>query len=261
MSRDLLLARFDRPGASLAVTSREGGVSRGGYASLNIGLHVGDDPAAVIENRRRAAAALGRGLDDLVFAEQVHGAGVALVRSADRGRGARTIEEAFAGADALVTGEPGPVLVGLGADCPVVGLFDAGAPALGVAHAGWRGVAAGVIEATIVAMMEAHGARPERMLAIVSPSIGPCCYEVGTEVIEAIGTGHARTGHARPGTRGRPHLDLRAAVEARLRAAGVKGSIEGEPLCTACAPDRLFSHRGARGRPTGRHAVMGALRS
>lgn len=214
---------------------------------------MGDDPAHVVENRRRAAAAVGCELDDLVFCEQVHGSGVGRVGETDRGRGARRAHEAFPGADALVTGVIGPTLVGLGADCPVVALVDPEAPVLGVAHAGWRGIAGGVIEATVDAMIEL-GARPDRMRAVVSPAIGPCCYEVGPDVVEQIGSEHAR-----PGRASNPHLDLRSAVEARVRRQGIDGPIEGEAICTACERERLFSYRAEGGRPTGRHALMARL--
>src|ERR1700678_3353338 len=115
---------FDEFDVDVMVTTRQGGVSSGPYASLNLGLHVGDEPADVLENRRRAAAALGADLGDFVFCNQAHGREAKLITAADRGRGARALADAIAATDALVTGDAGVVLTVMVADCVPIVLYD-----------------------------------------------------------------------------------------------------------------------------------------
>lgn len=181
------LLRWPELGAAVdaAVTTRQGGVSTGPYRSLNLALHVGDDPAAVAENRRRAAGALGAELGDLVLANQVHGAAVALVPDAWRGRGTTGLDDAVPGVDALVTTAPDVVLTILVADCVPVVLVDPEAGVLGCVHAGWRGTVARVIE-RCVEVMESSGARRHRLRAGIGPAVAPSSYPVGEEVAAAV---------------------------------------------------------------------------
>ena len=176
---------LDALGATAVVTTRHGGVSTGPYDSLNLGLHVGDRPDAVLENRRRAAAAVGAGLDDLVFAEQVHGPAAAVVGLGARGRGARQAGAAVPGADALVTAEAGPVLVTLVADCVPLVLLDPVAGVLATVHAGWRGTVARAAAAAVRSMV-ALGADPSAVVAGIGPAVSPATYEVGPEVAAAF---------------------------------------------------------------------------
>jgi hypothetical protein len=244
---------LDGAGFDAVVTTRHGGVSVGPYESLNLALHVGDADEAVLENRRRAAAALGGGVDDLVVADQVHGSEVAVV--AEPGRGARSVTTAIAGTDALVTTTPGLVLAILVADCAPVVLFDPEARVLGCAHAGWRGALGGVLEAT-VASMSALGAEPRRLLAGIGPAIGGERYEVGADVVKAAAD---HLGEPNPFVRpGRPEhwwFDLQGAVLAILRRCGVErialASIDTGP------PGPFFSAR-AEGR-CGRFALLARI--
>lgn len=189
----LICTALEAVGADVAITGRRGGTSRGPYRSLNLGLHVGDDPVAVVENRRRAAAAFGARPGDLVLGAQVHGAGVAAVGDAHRGRGMASSDDALPGVDALVTDRPGPVLVSLAADCVPVALVDPAAGVLATVHAGWRGVAAGVVEAALRRMGEL-GARPSRMEAGIGPAVSARTYQVGDEVAAAVRRHLARGG-------------------------------------------------------------------
>ncbi len=215
----LTWAAFDELALDALVTTRHGGVSVPPYDSLNLALHVGDEEEAVLENRRRAAGALGAGIGDLVVANQVHGARVEVV--AERGRGALSVLDAIADTDALVTTVPGLVLAVLVADCAPVVLFDPEVRVLACAHAGWRGALGGVIEATI-ATMTSLGADPHRLVAGIGPAIGPERYEVGADVVAAA-AGHL--GDANPFVRsGRPEhwfFDLRGAVHEILLRTGV----------------------------------------
>jgi len=230
-----------------AVLTRIGGISQGPYATLNLGHTVGDDLAAVAENHRRALGALGLEPGKVVSPYQVHGARVGVVGQAHLG----TVQPAT---DALVTAVPAvPLLMRFG-DCAPVLLFDPVRRVIGMAHAGWRGVVAGIVEATVRTMAERLGCDPADLWAGIGPTIGPCCYTVGPEIVAAVeiacppGVGVVRN------VDGRTHLDLPAAVQAQLRAVGV-GRIEDAGLCTACHVGEFFSHRAEHGR-TGRFGVV-----
>ncbi len=176
---------LDASGADAAVTARSGGVSSGPYASLNLSLSVGDDPGCVLANRRRLAAGFGASPEDFVFARQVHGAGVRVVGTADRGSGAFRLDNAIADADALVTATPGMVLAILTADCVPIVLHDPVAGVLACVHAGWRGTVAGV-SAAAVAAMRALGSRPSDVIAGIGPAIAAARYQVGPDVHQAV---------------------------------------------------------------------------
>jgi YfiH family protein len=227
--------------ARYALTDRYGGVSRPPYDTLDLGDHVGDDPAAVSENRRLLALELGLDPTDLVFMQQVHGAEVAVLdRAPEPG-------EAPPVADALVTTRPGLGLVVLVADCVPVLLAARRSDVVAVAHAGRRGVVAGVVGATVSTMRDL-GARADRMVAVVGPAVCGSCYEVPSEMADEV---VAVVPSARATTRrGTPGLDLRAGVVAQLLAAGVE-TVEADPWCTAESRD-LYSHR--RDGVTGRFA-------
>lgn len=245
-------------GIDAAVTTRAGGVSGGPYRSLNLGLHVGDDPASVVENRRRAAAAIGAALDDLVFAVQVHGTRAAVVGAADRGRGARAQGTALAGADALVTAEPGAVLVTLVADCAPVLIADPDAGVLSTVHAGWRGTAAGVVAAAL-SRAAGLGADPSRMVAWIGPTVAASGYEVGEEVARAMRDrlGEQAQEVLAEGRPGHWLLDIPAALRLQLLDGGIPSSlIRTSPWTTA--DGRFYSDR--RARPCGRFALLARLR-
>jgi polyphenol oxidase len=208
---------IDLPGATALFTTRRGGVSEGPFASLNLGLRTDDDPERVRENWE--IARVRAGVERLVRGRQVHGARVVV--------DAQGIEEA----DGQVTTAREVAAIVLTADCLPVALSGHGR--VGMVHAGWRGLAAGVLEAGV----EAVGA----VAAAIGPGIGPCCYEVGDDVRAVFGTS-ART------------LDLKAIARARLEAAGVR-EVHDCGLCTSCDPERFFSHRRDRG-VTGRQAGL-----
>lgn len=254
-------ALLEGRGVDAVVTTRDGGVSEGPYESLNLGFHVGDDPAAVAENRRRAAAAIGLGLDDLVVGAQTHGATAAVVGAGDRGRGARREDDAIAGVDALVTTDRTVGLVTMVADCVPLVLVDPVAGVLATVHAGWRGTVAGITARTLDAMGDL-GADRSRVLAGVGPSIAGTRYQVGEEVAEAVrdrlgeaGTG-ADAAAVRPDGTGRWTVDLAAANVHLLEAAGVAPD-RVEVMAIDTAAPALFSDRAVR--PCGRFAVLARL--
>ena len=239
-----------------AVSTRHGGVSRGPFESLNVGLHVGDEQAAVLENRRRLCEAAGIALDSLIAGAQVLGNAVAWVAEADRGRGALDAATALPDTDALITDSRGVSLIVFGADCPLVALVDPRRGAVGVVHASRRGTLGRVAERAVGAMQRLLGCEPSNMLAAIAPSIGPCCYEVGDEVLEQAREALPDAGRFFARRNGRLHLDLWSAIAEQLAAAGVRPDrIELSGICTRCHADEFFSHRASGGR-TGRFALV-----
>lgn len=225
------MIRRDEPGYVIAFTTRAGGVSDGAFASLNLVVSTGDDPERVAENRRRACAALDLDVDALTFNRQVHSP---TVHHAMRGRRG-------APGDGLWTDEPGVPVLAFAADClPIALVRRTGPPAVAVVHAGWRGLAEGVVRAGVDALGGEVG-------AVVGPAIGQCCYEVGPEVsrlFDADLTVDRR-------------LDLRGAAERALKSAGAV-SVEHVDLCTSCHPELFFSHRRS-GPVRGVQGVIGAV--
>lgn len=222
-----------------AVTDRSGGSSAAPYDSLNLSFNVGDEPAVVTANRARVAAELRVHAGDVVWMDQVHGSGVAVVAEHPAGP--------VPAVDALVTRHPNVVLAVLVADCVPVLLADSAAGVLAVVHAGRRGLAAGVVPATLAAMAEL-GADPADMTALVGPSVGPCCYEVPAQMrAEVAALVPDTAASTRSGT---PALDLPAGVVGVLRRAGVR-RLSRSGVCTAENP-AYFSHR--RDGVTGRFA-------
>ena len=266
---------LDALGVDAFVTTRHGGVSARPYATLNLGLHVGDTEADVLVNRRRVAAALGADPGDFVFCNQVHGRRVAVVSAADRGRGALRLGDAVAVTDALVTTDPGTVLAILVADCVPIILVDPQAGVLACVHAGWRGTVAGVTGAALHAM-QGLGARPEQIRAAIGPAVAADRYQVGPEVMAAADRyfGGNTAGIMHSDGAGRWLLDLPAANRRVIRESGVPdGQISGSGLSTASraggpgpdgrgmnhqGPELFFSDRAAR--PCGRFAAIARLR-
>ncbi|MCL6610807.1 MAG: peptidoglycan editing factor PgeF [Peptococcaceae bacterium] len=244
-----------------AFTTRQGGVSRGPYRSLNLAFHVGDSPEAVLENRRRACRVLAAGLEDMVCGQQVHGDRVHVVKEADRGRGACDHGSAIPETDALVTCRPGLLLASFYADCVPILILDPVRRAAGLVHAGWKGTAAGIAGAALEAMGRAFGTRPEDCLAAIAPAIGPCCYEVDQPVLAAMAErGFDPARHVYPAGPDRWKLDLPGLNREILTGAGVKEeSVSVARLCTSCSPELFFSYRGQSGR-CGRMASLIALK-
>lgn len=252
-------AEANRYGASVALTTRHGGVSRGPYESLNLGLHVGDDPDCVVTNRERAAHAFGVSLDTTIFADQVHGAATTIVGLSERGRGARGQHDAIAATDVLVTTSPDVGLAILVADCLPLALVDPEAGVLAAVHAGWRGSAAGAVTQAVRAMARL-GAQPERTVAFLGPAVAALDYQVGPEVREGL----AQAVHpasldgevARPDGGAHWRVDLVAANRQQLRLAGLAAELIFDCGSTTADGD-FYSDRAAR--PCGRFAMLARL--
>ncbi len=221
-------------------TQRRGGVSPAPFESLNLGAHVGDSAEAVVENRRRLRTAA-RLPAEPVWLSQQHGANVLALDGA---------HESPAGADASFTHRPGQVCAVLTADClPVLLASDSGA-GVAAAHAGWRGLVAGVLEATVRAL----ALPPRSLLAWLGPGIGAAHFEIGNEVREELlrACAHAEGAFQR-NARGRYWADLAALARLRLERLGI-ARIYGGDACSYAAPEAYFSHR--RDGRTGRQATL-----
>jgi polyphenol oxidase len=206
---------------------------------LNLGMLTEDDPARVVENRRRLCEAVRADPDGATMAWQRHGATVTRAQP----RGVVTPGTVYEHCDGLWSDEPGRAMLLLTADClPIAIARRTGRPAVSILHAGWRGLLNGVVAAGVRSLGD------EEVAAAIGPGIGPCCYEVGEEVAapfrEAFGEDVLRDGR----------LDLWTSAERALRAAGCV-EVDRLDRCTSCEPDRFFSHRRDRGR-TGRQGVI-----
>jgi YfiH family protein len=228
------LIRWDAPGPyTVAFSTRLGGVSEGSFESLNLGRRTRDTSENVDENRRRLCATVGAVPVQLALNRQVHGATVNRAEPGERTKDG----------DGLWTDEPGVPMLAFSADClPIAVARVNGSPGLALLHAGRLGLLHGIVQAGASAL-------GGRLAAIVGPGIGPCCYEVGEDILAAY---RARFG---PDVVRGHSLDLWTAAERVLREAGVD-AVERLDVCTACDADRFFSHR-RDGALTGRQGVIG----
>ena len=237
----LPLVRCDELQVPHGFTTRLGGVSSGIWESLNLGLSRGDDREAVLENRRRLAAAVGFDPARLVCTRQVHTDTVRVVTEADWGLGMDIQPEAC---DGLVTNVPGTALMVFSADCTMILLEDPVTGAVGAVHAGWRGTALGIVKKAVETMAEAFGSRPGDLRAAIGPCIDRCCFETKSDVPEAMlaALGDEACVAIDDHGDGTYHVDLKALNRLWLRRAGVEW-ISVSDLCTACHTDRFWSHR------------------
>lgn len=230
------MIRVELPGAAVAFSTREGGVSGGPYESLNLGILTDDDPQLVAQNRRRLAARIGLAPERVAMGWQVHGAELAEWDAPPANGGYAAPGAELRKVDGHLTDTTGLGLLVLVADCLPVALAAPGRVAM--LHCGWRGLAAGILERALERL-------DGPVAAAIGPGIGRCCYEVGPEVLSAFAD-LDRVAEGRM-------LDLAAVARRKLEAAGVE-RIEDTGLCTSCRPDLFFSHRrdgGVTGRQGG----------
>ncbi|MBI4776057.1 MAG: laccase domain-containing protein [Deltaproteobacteria bacterium] len=229
----LRFSGFERfPGLVHAVFTRQGGVSRGRFRSLNLSSGAGDDPVCVAENLERVRKCCG--FSDLVIPKQVHGSRVMSVEGGGMPHDC----------DAVITRKPGLGLLIRQADCAAVILYDPVAGAVGNVHSGWRGLVENVVGITVQAMITEFGCRPERMWAAQSPSLGPCCAEYRDHRRLFPEELQRYRGHA-------DHFDFWRAIEDQLADAGIPGDhVSSAGICTRCNTSRFFSYRaeGVTGR-------------
>ena len=238
---------------SAGITTREGGVSEGHFASLNLGLRTGDDRENVMENLRRVCRAFDAEPEEAVATKQEHLATVRRVGKEDKGIGL-TRPPFSEGVDGLITDEPALPLLAFSADCVPILFCDPVTKAVGVAHSGWRGTVQKIAAEVVVAMEKEFGTRPEDIHVAIGPHIGACCFEVDFPVYEEfLRAFPEKDGFARPGGE-KYYIDLSGAVEYTLRQRGVE-HISDMQTCTVCHWETFFSHR----KMGGKRGLFGAV--
>ena len=235
-------------------TTRLGGVSTGYLASLNIGIHRGDEWSNVLENYRILGQALGFDPKKLVLSHQTHTDIVLRVGMAEAGAGLFAPE--LPECDGLITNEPGVALAIFTADCTPILLHDPVTGAVGAAHAGWRGTAAAIAGKTVAAMVSAYGCRPEDIRAAIGPNIGFCCFETDADVPEAMrkAFGAEAKQFIRPNG-DKYYVNLKELNALALRRAGVT-KIDISTDCTVCQSHRFWSHRVTNGLRGSQGAII-----
>lgn len=253
-----------------AFSTRIGGVSRGDFASMNFSFTRGDERAAVLENYKRMADAIGVERERMVLTYQTHTANIRRVTEADAGKGVMR-ERDYKDVDGLITDAPDLTLVTFFADCVPLYFVDPVHRAIGLSHSGWRGTVKRMGCVTLEAMNREFGTRPEDVIACIGPSICRDCYEVGEEVIDEFRKVFRKDDRteifkgqkldAGGKNTGKYQLDLWKANEILLREAGVKKErLSVTNICTCCNPELLYSHRGL-GERRGNLCAFLSLRS
>ncbi len=239
---------------SLGFSTRLTGVSSGPFASLNLGLKSGDDIEKVRENRRRFLALWGKREEDLVFGEQVHGSDVVEVN--------RSVQHYAVppAADGFITARKDVLLGAFSADCVLAFFYEPRLPAVGIAHAGWRGTLQGIFFKVIDKMEEIYSINREEVQVVLAPSIGPCCYEVGPSVVELFPSSshHQDVVFYAGKKKDYGYFDLRETNRNVLLKAGVKrDNILVSGYCTCCNPQIFYSYRRSLGKDAG--SMMGII--
>ncbi len=236
------------------VSTRPAGHSSPPYDSLNLSFNVGDDPKNVLKNRKLLTDTLGISLAALTTSKQDHNSHVQIVSAALRGKGSADYQGAVSATDAMVTNVPDICLMILVADCVPIVFFDPSKAVIGVVHAGWKGTLQRIGQKTVEVLEEHFDCSPGDILAGIGPSIGPCCYQVGPEVVSEAERVFGTREHfvSNKTEDGKAYLDLWSANLAQLRQAAIpEKNIEVARVCTCHHPDEFFSYRYEKGK-TGR---------
>lgn len=237
------------------ISDRAGGVSPAPFDKLNIGFNTKDDPKNVLKNREMLAKTNCFDLRSLTTLKQTHSNNIVVLNADIKGRGAVDHDSALPDADALITNSTrAPIMVQV-ADCVPLLMFDPDKRVVAVVHAGWRGTLLHIAERTVEKMAASFGTDPLNVIAGIGPSIGPCCYEVGHEVVDKADDMEPYIYYKK----GKPYLDLWEANKAQLMKAGVRSSnIEVAGICTKDNADIYFSSRANNG-VTGRFGAVISL--
>lgn len=233
------------------VSTRKGGFSSYPYQSLNLGFTTGDDPQKILKNRELLAMTLGIPLNNFITAKQIHGGNVTIISKEMRGRGAVDYEKAINATDAMVTNIQNNCIMVFSADCVPILFFDPTKRVIGAAHAGWRGTIRLIAQNVVKTLMENFNCDPSDVLVGIGPSIGPCCYEIGPEVIAQIESiFHDKENYVNGiSPEGKGYFNLWEANKAQLLQFGIlEKNIEIASMCTYCHADIFFSERHQRGK-------------
>ena len=241
-------------------STRLGGVSKGIYASMNLSFTRGDEDAAVRENYRRCAAALGFSEKDIVTSDQTHTANVRIVTDEDRGNGI-TKPRPYTDVDGMITNVRGLVLATFYADCVPLYFIDPVHHAIGLSHSGWRGTVSKIGAVTVKKMQETYGTDPKDVYAAIGPSICQDCYEVSEDVIQefqnSFAPEHWKTLFYKK-ENGKYQLNLWEANKIIFMETGItENHISLPGICTCCNPEFLFSHRASHGKRGNLGAFLG----
>lgn len=229
-------------------STRKGGVSKGYFSSMNLGLTRGDNENDVKNNFKIMADELKIPYGDMVLSAQTHTVNVRIVTSKDKGKGI-IIPKDYDNVDGLITNEPGIPLVTFYADCVPLFFLDAKNKVIALAHSGWRGTVKKMGYVTVKTMEKEYGSRPEDIIACIGPSICQKCYEVSEDVAEEFEKAFKSSEMFYKKENGRYQLDLWKANEMVLLEAGIDAAhIENRKICTCCNSEYLFSHRASGGK-------------
>lgn len=231
-------------------STRIGGVSPSGYSSLNLGYKTSDEKSNVDKNINILCSAAGFKIEDLVLSDQVHGDRCRVAASDDRGKGI-LVESDIKEVDALVTSSRDVALCIFTADCIPVFLLDVRNKVIALCHAGWRGVINNIVPKTIKVMSSQYNTNNEDIIAAVAPSIGPCCFDVGTDVAGQFMDVFEGNEDIIIDKGGHLKINLWEAIKVQLEASGLKMPVIMSGLCTCCIPDEFYSYR-RDGSVTGR---------
>lgn len=244
-------------GADVAISTRLGGVSEAPFQSLNLGLHVGDQAEAVLENRRRFISVFNQDLNSLVCCQQIHGNKVIRVDHSFKGRGALSYDDSIPGYDGMITDCPGVYLATFYADCLPVCFFDPQKQAIGMAHSGWKGTMGKIVLNTIKAMQREFASSPCDIEVFMGPAIGRCCFEIQSDLAQKVKNEFNRFDDIIYKRENDIYTwDLQNTNRQLLVESGISPShITACDICTASNIDSFFSYR----RESGQTGRMGAL--
>lgn len=256
----LTIPQWERLGANILFTSRYAGKSSGPYSSLNLALHVGDEKAPVLENRRDAMKIFGRAMEDMVCCQQVHGDNIAVAGKADQGKGAWEYDDSLSSCDAMITDDPGLYLTLFYADCLPVYLFDPVKKNIALIHCGWKGTMKKIVTKTIEKMAQCLASNPADIQAFIGPGISKCCFKISGELAESVKREFGGLDDILFHNDGQYSWDLARTNYHLLLAAGLlEQNIAVCELCTGCRADLFFSYRRDAGI-TGRMAALIGLK-
>lgn len=238
------------------MSTRIGGVSEGGCSSLNLGFNRKDSRENVLENYNLLCKAVGFDAQSLVLTNQVHETIIRVVDGNDKGKGFSKASDLI-GVDGLMTITPGVTMVTFYADCVPVFLFEPGIKAAALLHSGWRGTLKNITSEAVTSMAKLPGFRAERLVAVIGPSIGSCCFEVGEDVYRLFSEKYNDNAYYKPSKDGKWLIDLQGIIEAELISKCLLNkNIHNSGICTKCRKDLFFSYRGDKGETGSLAAFM-----
>lgn len=260
----LTFSIFENENLKAAVSTRNGGVSKGYFKSLNMKFLDGEESWRVIENRRRFCKSLNISSNDIVACDQVHSSNIRIVTKKDRGRGALSIKDSFHGYDGLITNESDIPLTMCFADCTPVFIYDKVFDVIALCHAGWKGTVGNIVGKAVEIMKNKFGTNPKNIIAGVGPAIGRKAFEVGEEVQKEflkLFNNKEIALISKYGKKGKYFIDLEKANSLLLIKSGViSENIECADFCTKTHSDVLYSYRKDFGK-TGRHMAIFMMKS